>query len=133
MSYDATDVFAAAAALIRDNYQSSGVANMSIAWGNEAAAESAVHLRVPDGSSVPDTTDMEGGSTEIIIMQVDAVTPAGTFTAQNRAMVKWLTQLFAVGTKVGPALVTVKPYPVAPDPDAADYVVPVTLTFTLVT
>ncbi len=136
MSYDATDVYAAAAALIRDNYPALAVdelEGLTVAWGNENGDEGALHIQVPDGTSVSDTTDMEGGSIETVIMQVDVVTPAGDFTARNRKIVKWLTGLFYVGRRVGPAMVQRKPYTVAPDPDDADYRVPVTLTFTLVT
>lgn len=131
---NATDVFAAVAALVRDNYATLATGNLSsltVLWGNEAGDEDAVHLRVHDGSSSPVTDDLEGGSSETILCQIDCVTPAGDYTARNRAMVSWITDLFYVGRRVGPATVITKPAPASPVPGSADYRVPVTIVLNL--
>lgn len=133
---DATDVFQAAADLIRDNYQSlatGDLAGLTIAWGNEAGDEGDLHFRVYDGPETPDTVDLDGASDTTVMMQVTAVTPSGDFTSRNRRMVKWLKELFYVGRRVGPAVVQTLPAAAGPVSGTVDYEVPVTITFRLLT
>lgn len=123
----------AASDRIMDNYQSLGIPGLTVAWPNEAGEEGENFFQVFNGPNTPETSDLEGGSDEIISMQVDAVSPSGKFTAVNNQMLMWLEDLFPVGLRLAGATVYLKPFSAGPVPGSADYRVPVTLTFRLIT